>query len=263
MINHLRTLLLNTGPATAATPGEEYVPKGFRPQTLPQDLSSIRNLLFGPSPDRAMLNYRLRQYLALVHSTELEKYVLNLDPRITYWPPHDTGLFKDSTFGTMITLISGSNNWAINIIGNPAGVRNNSFLLTNWRVQVIDAGNVRVQNLTQGTTVIYPYTVTNGITGSIPLVGSTLSFVLTVGSTPYPNWGIQHLARPLLDLPDIYAGLNAGINNGITSLFVSSQEPYKTCQQLWVTDGVPIAYKLAAIITAFGYKLNALYTNSS
>jgi hypothetical protein len=262
MINHLRTLLLNLVPATMPIPGEEYVPAAFQPQFLPQDLASVRNLLFGPSPDRAMLNYRLREYLTLVHSTELESHVLDLDPRVTYWPPHDIGLFKDALLGSVITLIAGSTTWGINIIGNPSGVKNNSFLLTNWQIRVLDASSINVKNLTQGLSTTYPYTVTNGLTGNIPLTGSTLSFILTVGNTIYPTWGIQHLARPLLELPDIYAGLNAGINTGVNSLFVSDQEPYKTCHQLWVTDNVPIAYKLGAIVTALGYKLNALYTNS-
>src|SRR5581483_2043121 len=102
MTNHFRTLLLNLSgnikpPGTY--PGEEYVPPGFVAQWMPPNLQQVWNVLFGYSPDRAMVNYRLRQYMPLVHAAELEQYVLALDQRVTYWPLYDDSLFQLSTFG--------------------------------------------------------------------------------------------------------------------------------------------------------------------
>ena len=65
MFNHIRTLLLNLPPVVAASgfPGEEIVPDTFQSLTLPGYLQTARAALFGTNPDRAMLNYRLRQFL--------------------------------------------------------------------------------------------------------------------------------------------------------------------------------------------------------
>ena len=99
MINHVRTLLLNRGrdgtPRTS--PGEEYVPPTFAPRALTTPLRTAFTTLYGGDPDRLMLNYRLRQLTALLHSTELEEYVLAKDPRVTYLPLD--GAFFDGVFG--------------------------------------------------------------------------------------------------------------------------------------------------------------------
>lgn len=264
MINHLRTLLLNEGPADADYPGEEYVPKDFRTQGLPHELIRIRNLLFGLNPDRAMLNYRLRQYMTLLHTTELEEYVTALDPRVTYWPPHDTQLFKESAFGTAITQLAGVGGWGINITGNPTEIKNNAQLLSVWRVEVLDNTSVRVNRLTQPETAMtYVYTLTNGVSENIPLIGSAMSFMLTAAAPPFPSWEVRHTARPLLDLSDVYAGLRSGLTVGVESLFLPlSEQPYRTCHELWSLESGPIAYKLGAVILALGYKLHSLYTHS-
>ncbi len=79
MVNHVRTLLLNEDGA-----GEEYVPPGYRKAQLPEALQRVRDILFGPSPDRRMLVYRVRQFMAILHSTPLATFVTRADPRITY-----------------------------------------------------------------------------------------------------------------------------------------------------------------------------------
>lgn len=244
--------------------GEEYVPSNFRTLVIPQELARVRNLLFSPDPDRAMLNYRLRQYLTLLHTTELEQYVLALDPRVTYWPLHDTNLFKETTFGTVITLTGGSSTWSIGIVGNPTKIKNSTQLRKVWKVDVLSGSSVRVTLLTQGGGIsISGYTLTNNISNNIPLIGSDLSFNLTGGTTSYPSWEVRHVARPLLELPDVYVGLKAGTDSAVQSLFSADTEPYRTCKRLWLLDQGPIAHKLGAVVLALGYKLNEIYMNTN
>lgn len=87
MINHVRTLLRNQdgqGPPTADA--EEFTPPDYTRVLLPPYLNTLRTVLFGGDPDAAMLNYRLRQYMELLHSTELAEFVYSVDTRVTYLP---------------------------------------------------------------------------------------------------------------------------------------------------------------------------------
>ena len=85
MVNHVRTLLLNADGALGSDdPGEQYTPPAFKPLVLPTYLQTARRCLFGAAPDRAYMNYRLAQYMSLLHATELKQYVLAMDERVTY-----------------------------------------------------------------------------------------------------------------------------------------------------------------------------------
>lgn len=99
MINHFRTLLLNRSGEEAGVSahlGDEYVPTWYRAVPLPSYLTSVRRLLFGAAPDRVYLNYRVRQCLSLMHSSELAEFVTHLDSRITYDVADDTWLRSDA-----------------------------------------------------------------------------------------------------------------------------------------------------------------------
>jgi hypothetical protein len=97
MINHARTLLLN-GHTTG--PGAEYISPDYKPKKLTGTLQNVWNMLYGKDLDDYAKNYRTRQLMTILHSTDLVKYVYALDPRVTYWPvvdktcygPEPTGL---------------------------------------------------------------------------------------------------------------------------------------------------------------------------
>lgn len=88
MINHARTLLLNLSGRTASReePGYEYIPPEYSPVVLPSYIQTARRVLFGSAPDQYFLNFRARELLAHIHSTELAEFIYALDPRVTYWP---------------------------------------------------------------------------------------------------------------------------------------------------------------------------------
>lgn len=93
MINHARTLLMNSASAPIS-PGEEYILDTYVPFKLPRYLQNVWNVLYGDKLERKDLNYRTRQLITFLHSTELVKYVTALDPRITYWPILDKALWQ-------------------------------------------------------------------------------------------------------------------------------------------------------------------------
>jgi hypothetical protein len=91
MINHARTLLVNTSPLRAdyvdgGYDGYEYISPDFVPVRLSQPLVLVRRLLFGTSPDGLFLGLRAKELMSYIHQTELAEYVYALDPRVTYWP---------------------------------------------------------------------------------------------------------------------------------------------------------------------------------
>lgn len=105
MINHVRTLLHNMPPAAES---DEYVPEDFVPVEAPEIVQKVKRLLWGRTPSSQV---RLRQIMQMLHATELEKYVVAKDLRITYLPFDDKYLGTDvgdlaSCLPTLQTLVS-------------------------------------------------------------------------------------------------------------------------------------------------------------
>ena len=98
MINHARTVLLNTRPQKTQRQdaGYEYMPETFRPLALPPALATIHKVLFGTKPDMYFLNLRARELLSYIHQTELAEYAYKLDPRVTYATPTDAPFFENA-----------------------------------------------------------------------------------------------------------------------------------------------------------------------
>ena len=86
MLNHARTLLVNFDGTAGFSGhlGEELLDPDYKQRVLPTYLQTIRSILFGRDPSREVINARARAYMALLHSTELEEFVTELDPRISY-----------------------------------------------------------------------------------------------------------------------------------------------------------------------------------
>lgn len=117
MINHARTLLLNSSAASATNHGAsaEYVPNNFSPVKLPNALEIVRRALFGVSgtANDAVL-FRVRELLRYIHETELGDYIYALDSRVTYWPETSTSalaalqqIYVRQTAGVKQTLAVG------------------------------------------------------------------------------------------------------------------------------------------------------------
>ena len=149
IVNQLRTLLLNA-PGNMIfpdVPGEEYVPPNYRPVAVPFSVQSVLTVLFGSSPDRSFLNFRLRQLMTLLHTTELAEFVSALDPRVTYWPSTDVSLFA-SVAGTTVTPLAG--NSILNVIGTLVPNEAAGTLRYCWGIQVLDGSTVQVTTFAPG-----------------------------------------------------------------------------------------------------------------
>lgn len=109
MINHARTLLLNQPRRRThySDDGYEYVPAEFKPVELPATLAMVRQLLFGSAPDNYFLNYRCRELLSYIHTTDLAEYIYKFDPRVTYWPEINKPFFAPTSKRVAITQTYG------------------------------------------------------------------------------------------------------------------------------------------------------------
>jgi hypothetical protein len=71
MINHARTLLLNTAPLLSAPvlpDGEEFIPHDFTPLRLPQKLAAIHEVFIPVSSTREQRNYLAFIFMQMAHS---------------------------------------------------------------------------------------------------------------------------------------------------------------------------------------------------
>jgi len=104
MINHYRTILLNESGSKnqdMTYPGEEYVDPSFTKKKITSKLDTVRKLLLGQSPDRAFINYRLKQITTMWHDSILKDEVVSADNRITYWPLDTSVNSNINMFGTI------------------------------------------------------------------------------------------------------------------------------------------------------------------
>lgn len=108
MINHYRTALLNISGSNwpgLEYPGEELVDPMFRQKPVSGYASTVHRLIFGESPDRAYLNYRLRQLTTMWHDGTLLYEVTAKDNRLTYWPMQ----FASTMAGYGVVKVDGVN----------------------------------------------------------------------------------------------------------------------------------------------------------
>lgn len=108
MINHYRTALLNISGSNwpgLEYLGEELVDPMFRQKPMSGYVSTVHRLIFGESPDRAYLNYRLRQLTTMWHDGDLHEAVTAKDSRLTYWPMQ----FASTMAGYGVVKVEGVN----------------------------------------------------------------------------------------------------------------------------------------------------------
>lgn len=250
MINHLRTLLLNQTGNTGQGPdfpGAEYVPPDYRARPLPPYLVVAQQALFGTNPSPLYRNYWLWQIMQLLHSTELEEYVLALDSRVTYL--RDGAPFFTGVFGTAVTQSAGDTA-ALYVAGAdavaPGGV---------WTVDVAD-GIARVVREQPPQTDETSLTFVRGLSQPVPLSGSGLTVRCHEDATA--SWRVTSAARPTQNLGDLLAQLTHAMAPYLLTLFGASPvEPFRTFQQVYQLH--PLApYKYGALLLALAYRIDAL-----
>lgn len=256
MINHGLTLLINRdGDGYGGQLGDEFIDPNFRQMDpLPGYLRNIRQILMGTNPDRVFQNYRAHQYLALIHSSELEKFLFQLDSRVTYDIDNDA-FFSPDTF-MMLPSDDG-----LFVHGTPATPDATGQSFQRWRITVLTSDTVQVQKLIGSPrTVVSPYDVTDGLSSAVSLVGSDLF----VRFRPIVDkvWEVKGYARPAMSLSGIVAQLRGVGAQYMADLFAvgspaQDEEPLRTFRNLWYSNPFQ-SYHLGALVLAVIYTTEAI-----
>lgn len=259
MINHGRTLLLNKSGATRPHADfflEEYVDPDFRPLQLPGFLSAARRVLIGDADD-AFSNFRLAQFVDLLHSTEFVSYLTALDPRITY---RNKRSILDENYDGQANALNDEADIPVAFEGEISSSPASPRLWYQWDVEVLDGVTVRSRFGTQ----VFEETVTieNNLTSLIHLAGQkAYGFRLAVASLPVgAHWYMSKLLRPNADVVDLLGPLELLGDEVISQLF-GTAEPYKTFKQLWDRHGY-ISYRLSGFLLAYIYRVEEVRLGS-
>jgi len=254
LYNHARTLLLNlTGSDNVFSdyPGDELIPAEFQKLELNTTLDVFRSRIFGASPDRAMLNYRVNQLLQIIEATKLQDYVLQLDPRITYNSYRDK-LVRPDTFQPKVSRYAGPSSAVLSLTGNPARPDITGRCEYNYQV-TISSGSVRVARLSLPNSVTEsPITLTSGLSDLFQLPGSGYQFRINT-TDPTSAWKVHGFLRPQMALSEIENSFyNVGESYLIGLFGAAKVEPYLT---FWnCTKHPEFAYRLGGFILALIYR---------
>jgi hypothetical protein len=259
LINHARTLLLNRAGDARPIPsffGEEYVPSTFGPVDLPAELLTARSALLGSNPDDAGLNYMLWQYVRILHSTEFEDYVYNLDTRVTYL---HTKTLVDFAFGPAVD----NNEDALQFTGLPALGGSDGRLQESWRIEQLTQTSYRLTNMRTGAVSTETVAVTDGVTDFMPIPGhSSYQVRVFVGVVDTGTWYVTYTAKPLETLdPTARAGQLNNTGSAVKTTLFPAREPFVTFLKLWEKES-RFAYKMSGALLALVYRTEELRLGS-
>jgi hypothetical protein len=247
VLNHFRTLLVNWAGSQSPpeVPGAELVEPAFQPVELPTALQTVRAALFGQSPDLAMLNYRARQLLCLVHASPLEGHVFGLDPRVSY-DFGDDSLAQGSLYAPRVNALAGAGNLAV--FGRPAPPDVTGRMRHLLAVRVESAGSVRVTRLSPPASNLL---FSPG--PDMPLAGTGYSFWVDPPAAGQV-WQVEVYNRPQAGLGGLADAAAKVGEPTLDHLFgVTKDEPYHTWRGLWFSDR-ELPLRLAALACALVYR---------
>ena len=255
MINHIRTLLMNK----LADPGllelgEEFIEPTFLPKTVPGAAQRYRQVLFGANPDRAMLNYRLYQYMVLLHETDLVEFIMEPDSRITY-DFAGRPFFDPMVYVPNVEQRIGSGK-SLNLYGPPMVPDSSGDMYRSWIITIKSGSTVDVSEQGVNPVLInnYPYTITGGLSSHIPIVGSPENYFIFQDAVVGSQWFVNQYSRPQASLGTLLEAARAVEEPSLVELFSRTSprgntEPVQTFYNLF-TEHQEVAYALGGLLLA-------------
>lgn len=245
-----RSLLLNRSGAeqpAASFFGQEYVSPSYRQVQLPSGLLSVRRALFGGDPDLAGLNYMVWQYMRLLHSTEFESYVTDIDPRVTYL---NNKSLVDYPYGASVS----ENAEALQFIGTPSLGDNSGRLNERWKVEQL-GGAYRITSYRTGFAEVQVPTIDGGVTSFMPMTGHAgFKVRVLLGRATQSSWEVEYMAKPTSAMDPINRAVQVGKigTEALLELF-PLRAPYDLFKQLWEQHS-EFAYKMSGVLLALIYR---------
>jgi hypothetical protein len=259
MFNHARTLLLNISGSNnpgSSYLGEELVPADYVAIALPSYIENVRRSLFGADPDRAMLNYRIRQLLTLIAGTDLQEYITDLDSRITYTLGKDKTLAEHEMWSPVLSRYGGTSDDIATVGGVSERPDFTGKMFYQFNIDILSSTVIQVSRQTPPLkSQNLDLALTNGLSAPYDLyyTGHTLR-VNTIN--PGATWTVSGYLRPQLSLSDIVSQLGSAGDDVLTELFGTKRiEPWNTFRNTWY-DHPELPYRLGGLVLALIYRTN-------
>lgn len=261
MINAVRTLLMNSvvGGRGPNFPGEEFIEPDFKPKKWPGGLVRPMTYLLGSSPDRLYLNYRMRQVMQLLHSTELAEFIYTLDTRVTYLPMQDTSFFA-GVFGHVYAQYDGIAPVPLTIDGEHLADDGAGLTTLQWDVKVLANNQIQVDRFTPPALLdnVVMYDEDHGLSGYVELPGSDLRFKFPTAQSFASAWSIVSKAIPSQDIGVRLANMIGATDHEIMAkIFQPKQEPILTLENSY-NDNDQFPYQASALLIAFALYMDTL-----
>lgn len=226
MINHARTLLLNTNGALRVVspdvPFDEIVDPTFKALALPGFIVAVRGVFFGANPDAAMLSWRTTQLLQVVQNGDAGDYITSLDPRITY---DLTSYAMDRQAFIPVQTPAPRTIGQLAFGGSPNPPDSTGVMRRRFGVST-DGSSVTVTDLL--TTFV---ATTSGLKAPLADCGYSVELF---DVAPGDLWTVDLLLEPQISLGDLAATLKNMDGSALLNLFGSGlAEPYATFRNLW------------------------------
>lgn len=263
MINHVRNLLMNAAPGSGFSGqlGDEIIDPSYIVRRPPGHIQTLRQILFGAAPDREMLNYRCRQFMTLLHATELRSHVLNFDSRITY--SFDTNPFLPASLYAVVITGGPLNMYHTGGTGESNSPDVSGKMLHRWMLVKPESNTVTATHIQGGLVAeqSIPLTVdTPGLFQPVRLPGTDL-MVSIQESGDASTWIVQQRRRPQLGAGDLVATLEMLSPDVLIRLFGTGTaevavEPLRTLREVWYNHH-ETAYRLGAVLLAMALRTEA------
>jgi hypothetical protein len=258
MINHFRTLLLNRKRdfrPVYGDHGEEYIPEEFEQLELPADLVRIRNVLLGEYGDPLYENYRMAQYLTLIHThATLWQYIVEHDDRITY----DINAWQFSRLKEAITVSPNSNTeMELRVMGKPTADDEIGRISFSYIIGTSAGPSVDIHNVKDHLKHAEDISITDQVSTTFP-IGNGMTGQLLI---PAGSWAedmvfhVMALVEPSYSLGDIYNILDTRAAQYINPIM---REQDEILQDLW-RNGHGITDTLGAALVGYVNEVHKVY----
>ena len=259
MINHLRTLLVNTGYDEAAAfseMGDQLIPATYKARKIPSALAGARVILFGAAPDRAMLNYRAWQLLQCIDAAGMGELAAHADKRVTY-DIRSSQFYSREEFLPKVTPLGSAEDTDVVVLGELAPCDSNGKMRRTFTLSVDGSSNLTVTDNVFGTSTTTALSISGGFSQVVSLNNSGLSVKLkNVTSVAYDLVAYAKPTRSVHDLVTRLGGLSSANYEAVFANTASlGQEA--SLRNIWDKHPDPVV-RLAAFTVALGYKTERL-----
>ena len=233
MINYARTLLLNQAGPHVPDPdviNDVFIP-AYCPVTLSSALQSLRQVLFGKSPDYQGLLQRMEMYMCLLHAGGYAAYLFENDSRITYDPLKNSSFYLP--YGCTVTAAPVYSPGSVTF-ETLDGTDFDGRAMLNWGVVANSTDTVLVTTLHDNRTTQQAATFGGNLSSPVKLPGSNAALRITCQDGHLyagQAWTVSMLRRVRPDLAGVLAAVPTA---ALAELFEGSEnEPVKTFRNLF------------------------------